>query len=225
MSERRSFASDAIRSHGLLLRCLLAPVGLLYRLWTRTLRFTCASSEDEAVLRDVSSPTVILLWHNRLFVAGEYRRRFRPGRLCHGLVSGSRDGAWLESFYRWAGIPAVRGSQNKRGAGALRDLARILRDGGDVGITPDGSRGPCYELKPGALLLAKIAKAPILLLAMDFSSARRLRSWDKFFLPLPFSKVRLQGRKIDVGTLLAHHSPEEAAARLQEQLLELTQQK
>lgn len=225
MSERRSFASDAIRSHGLFRRCLLAPVGLLYRLWTRTLRFSCASEDDETALRDVSEPTIILLWHNRLFVAGEYRRRFRSARLCHGLVSGSRDGAWLESFYRWAGIPAVRGSQNKRGAGALRDLARILRDGGDVGITPDGSRGPCYELKPGALFLAKIAKARILLLAIDFSFARRLRSWDKFFLPLPFSKVRLQGRRIDVAPLLARHSPEEAAALLQEQLLEMTKEK
>ena len=48
-------------------------------------------------------------------------------------------------LYGWAGIRAVRGSRNKRGSQAIRDLAKVLADGNDVGVTPDGSRGPVYS--------------------------------------------------------------------------------
>ena len=64
------------------------------------------------------------------------------------------------NFYGWAGIRAVRGSRNKRGTQAIRDLAKVLADGNDVGVTPDGSRGPVYGAKSGALALAKIARPP-----------------------------------------------------------------
>ena len=222
MSERRMVASAKPRSHGLGVRLLLVPLGLLYRVWTMTVRMEFASPEEETALRDVSEPTIIVPWHNRLFVAGEYVRRFRKGRICCSLISGSRDGAWLECFYQWSGLRAVRGSRNKRGAGALRELARLLRSGNDAGITPDGSRGPCYEAKPGALLLAKVAKAPILLLSFEYASARRLNTWDGFYLPMPFSKVIVRGKKLDSEELLAERSPEEAAKILQAELMKLT---
>ena len=74
-----------------------------------------------------------------------------------------------------------------------------LKEGRDVGITPDGSRGPCYEAKPGALLVAKISKAPVLLLSFEFSSAWRLNSWDGFYLPKPFSRVTVLGKRLEGG--------------------------
>ena len=60
---------------------LLVPLGLLYRLWTRTVRMEFSSPKEETALRDVSEPTIILTWHNRLFLGGEYVRRFRKGRI------------------------------------------------------------------------------------------------------------------------------------------------
>ncbi len=214
--------ASSLRAHGFLYRLALSPLGLLYRIWLLTLRMETVSSDEDSDLHDVSEPTIIVLWHNRLFGAGECIRRYRKGRLCYGLISGSRDGAWLESFYRWSGLRAVRGSRNKRGAGALRDLARLLRSGHDVGITPDGSRGPCYETKPGALLLAKVSKSPILLLSFEFGSAWRLNSWDGFYIPKPFSKLIVRGKKIHSEELFAEHTPEEAAKVVEEELMKLT---
>ncbi|MBC8349218.1 MAG: lysophospholipid acyltransferase family protein [Verrucomicrobia bacterium] len=214
--------ASSLLAHGFLLRLALSPLGLLYRIWLLTLRMETVSSDEDSDLHDVSEPTIIVLWHNRLFGVGECIRRYRKARTCYGLISGSRDGAWLESFYRWSGLRAVRGSRNKRGAGALRDLARLLRSGCDVGITPDGSRGPCYEAKPGALLLAKVSKSPILLLSFEFGSAWRLNSWDEFYVPKPFSKIVVRGKKIAAEELFAEHTPEEAAKVVEEELMKLT---
>ena len=214
--------ASSLRSHGFLYRLALSPFGLLYRIWLLTLRMETVSSEEDSDLHDVSEPTIIVLWHNRLFGVGECIRRYRKGRICYGLISGSRDGAWLESFYRWSGLRAVRGSRNKRGAGALRDLAHLLRTGYDVGITPDGSRGPCYEAKPGALLLAKVSKSPILLLSFEFGSAWRLSSWDGFYIPKPFSKLIVRGKAIRSEELFADCTPKEAAKVVEEELMKLT---
>jgi lysophospholipid acyltransferase (LPLAT)-like uncharacterized protein len=214
--------ASSLWAHGFLYRLALSPLGLLYRIWLLTLRMETVSTDEDSDLHDVSDPTIIVPWHNRLFAAGEYVRRYRKGRICYGLISGSRDGAWLESFYRWSGLRAVRGSRNKRGAGALRDLARLLRSGHDVGITPDGSRGPRYEAKPGALLLAKISKSPILLLSFEFGSAWRLDSWDGFYIPKPFSKLIVRGKKMTPEELFADHIPERAAKVVEEELMKLT---
>ena len=106
----------------------------------------------------------------------------------------------------------------------MRELARVIKNGSDVGITPDGSLGPCYEVKPGALLLAKISKSPILLLSFRFHRALRLSSWDSFYVPLPFSRVSVSEKMIDSEALLSGNSPEEAARIVQDDLMSLTQE-
>ncbi|MEK9634060.1 MAG: lysophospholipid acyltransferase family protein, partial [Opitutae bacterium] len=165
------------------------PLGLLYRLWAASIRIESVDLSDVGKESASERPCVLMLWHNRLFIAGEWHRRFRKDMTCYGLISASKDGALLETFYGWAGIRAVRGSRNRRGTQAVRELVRVMREGHDVGVTPDGSRGPRYEAKSGALLVARLAKAPILFLSFEFSWAAKLNSWDKFVVPFPFSKV------------------------------------
>ena len=201
-------------------RLLVIPIAIIARLWLRTLRMPCPDDE-RSELQDVSEGTVIILWHNRLGASAEYARRYRPKRSIHCLVSGSRDGAWLETFFRAVGLSVVRGSRKRRGSQALRDLARQIKQGHDVGITPDGSRGPCYEAKPGALLLAKITKAPMLLLSFEFSSAWRLNSWDGFYLPKPFSRVLVRGKRLD-GDFFQEKEIDEASACVERELMNLT---
>jgi lysophospholipid acyltransferase (LPLAT)-like uncharacterized protein len=70
-------------------------------------------------------------------------------------------------------------------------MAGWLKRGHDIGITPDGSRGPLYEIKPGLVLLAQLSRRPIIPLSFAYSNAWRLRTWDRFFIPKPFSRVTL----------------------------------
>jgi len=223
MSDVAGGKSNSPHRQSLAKRFFLSPLGIFYRIWTFTIRMRYQDGEEKKIFEHHQGPFVIMLWHNRLFLAGEWHLRFRKGKTCYGLISGSRDGAWLETFYGWAGIRAIRGSRNRRGAQAMRDLVKVVRQGNDVGITPDGSRGPCYEAKSGVIALAKITKSPVLLLTFKFSSAFRLSSWDRFVIPFPFSKVFAKTKLIEYDDLFKNRSLEEATRVAQSKLIDLTE--
>jgi len=200
-------------------RVLLWPFGALVRLWGRTLRFE-TSEEDLRNLRKIDEPVAFVLWHNRLFVTPEVWRRYRQGRPLYALVSASQDGAWLTAFFSLVGLSAVRGSSSRLGREAASALVGVLRAGYDVGITPDGPRGPCYALKPGALIVARRTQTPLLLLGAKFHSAWQLkRAWDRFYLPKPFSRVRLRCELVTAAELADR---EAAAAQLETRLREMS---
>lgn len=181
-------------------RLALWPLGLLTRAWGRSLHIVL-SPEARRVLTKIDEPVAFTLWHNRLFITAEVFHRFRQGRPVYGLVSPSKDGAWLEAFFELVGIRAVRGSSNKLGREAVTALVEVMRAGNDIGITPDGPRGPIYELKAGALIVARRVQAPLLLLGCSFESSWQLRSWDRFHLPRPFSRVRIYCEQVPAASL------------------------
>jgi lysophospholipid acyltransferase (LPLAT)-like uncharacterized protein len=139
-----------------------------------------------------AEPLIIIMWHNTLFLAPIAHRRFRQFRRVYGMISASRDGGGLAYFFWKIGIWAIRGSSSRFGREAFKDLVRCYREGHDVTITPDGPRGPVYGLKPGAVLAARRLRARVLLGGVEFSRCWRLKSWDRFFLPVPFSVVTLR---------------------------------
>lgn len=195
---------------------MLWPFGVLLRLWGRSLRFE-TTPEDLRCYTKKDEPVAIILWHNRLFLAAEIVRRFRVGRPAYALVSASQDGAWLTAFFSLAGLRAVRGSSSRLGREAASALVDTLRAGHDVGITPDGPRGPCYDFKPGGIIVARRTRAPLLLVGAEFSSAWRLRSWDRFYLPKPFSRVRMRSEIVPVEELADRDAAlERVRARLRE---------
>lgn len=198
-------------------RVVLWPLGLLVRLWARTLRLEIDPEERRAFERK-DEPLAFVLWHNRLFMVAEFYRRYRGGRPVYGLVSASRDGAWLAAFFSLAGLRAVRGSSSQHARAAARSLIEVLRAGNDIGITPDGPRGPCYDFKPGALIVVRQSGATMLLLGASFSSAWRVKSWDGFYLPKPFSRVKVRCVRQAAQDLPGR---DEAARILQERLKEL----
>jgi lysophospholipid acyltransferase (LPLAT)-like uncharacterized protein len=199
-------------------RAVLWPLALLVRAWARTLRFEI-STEDTQLLARADRPLVFMLWHNRLFVAAEIYRRFLHGRTVYGLVSKSRDGAWLAAFFSLMGLRVVRGSSSRGGREAVTALVDVLRAGHAVGITPDGPRGPCYDFKTGGLMVARRAGARVVLMGMEFSSARRLRSWDGFYVPKPFSRVHVRCVVVPDDAL---NGPESSASVLRAQLIALS---
>lgn len=163
----------------------------LLRLLVMTLRLRVEHPER---LRErvKAEPYIWVFWHNQLLLVPVIWNRFlnaadRP--LGKALTSLSGDGELVALFLAQFGVDSVRGSSARGGAAALRELAGWLKRGHDIGLTPDGSRGPCYEIKPGLVLLAQLSGRPILPLSFDFSRSWRLKSWDRFFIPVPFSRV------------------------------------
>ena len=164
---------------------------LVLKVLMRTLR--CEVKDEAGFFKDGAPKSVVaLIWHNRMLGLTIAFRRYYPDRKgALVLTSASRDGAYLSEFVRNFGVGSVRGSSSRRGSAALLDLVRKLNEGYDICITPDGPRGPRYSLGPGAVLLAQLCKVPLMPLLIEYSSYWRLKSWDGFAIPKPFSKVQV----------------------------------
>ena len=157
----------------------------LYRPWCASLRLQGRAPLD--ALLDSGRAFVFSLWHNECFTL-----IYLKGK--HKLVtvaSQSRDGAYITGVLEHLGFAVARGSSSRGGAGALIACLRHMRQGLGTAVTIDGPRGPRHQVKDGALFLAHAAKAPIVPVRAFPENCLRFKSWDRFELPLPFSRVRI----------------------------------
>src|SRR5262245_30669847 len=107
--------------------------------------------DDQAgALRTKGPRAIWLFWHNRLFMIPFIREQLRARPKTAALTSASKDGEILAAFLRQFNLKPVRGSSSRRGVAALIEMIRLVESGYDVGITPDGPRGPRYTFNPGA---------------------------------------------------------------------------
>ena len=104
------------------------------------------------------------------------------------MVSASKDGAFLSAVLRNFNVEPVRGSSSRRGPQALLELTSWAQNGYDLTITPDGPRGPCYVLQEGIMSLAQLTGLPIIPAAFNLNWKIQVNSWDRFQIPLPFSR-------------------------------------
>lgn len=171
---------------------LVDAAAFLLRMLGRTLRVRVVEEIPFALGPD-SGTVIWCLWHNRLVSCMELYRRFRyqenPQAKLAALVSASKDGAALVRALANFKVHAVRGSSSRRGGQALKEMTSCLRRGYDAAITPDGPRGPKYEVHPGIITLARLSGRPIVPVGVRYHRKITLRSWDSFQLPLPFSRV------------------------------------
>lgn len=163
----------------------------LIRLLGSTLRFTV---EDRAgILNHPDRPPVIgAFWHNRVGLMPYIYERYERDRRVLMFISRSRDGQFITDVAARFGIEAVRGSSSRHGMAAALAALRASEDQRvDIGITPDGPRGPRYQIQPGLIRLAQITQRPIVTITYHLGWKYELRSWDRFQIPLPFSTCRL----------------------------------
>ena len=139
-------------------------------------------------------PRILVFWHNRIpAISIGFLRHYpakHPSRKgVSVLTSPSKDGDILAGVMASLGMGSVRGSSSRRGSTAIRELTSLLESGIDLAITPDGPRGPKYSLGPGAVFLSQKTGIPIMPLHARYHRAIRLKTWDNFAIPLPFSRV------------------------------------
>jgi len=127
---------------------------------------------------------VIGLWHQDLpacLAAFKYRN-------IAVLISKSRDGDKFAKLAKSLGYDVFRGSSS-RGQSEVKHLLKALESGNCAGMALDGPKGPALAAKPGAKWLAEKTEVPLVIVCVKYSKAFRLKSWDKTFIPLPFSKI------------------------------------
>jgi lysophospholipid acyltransferase (LPLAT)-like uncharacterized protein len=184
------------------------------RLIAATLRYRIHDAHGFMARKDFGN-AIYCIWHNRLalcmklYFAFGIRRRRTAGLA--GLVSASRDGAFLAAVLERFGVQPVRGSSSRRGGQALLELTTWAERGYDLAITPDGPRGPRYVVQEGAMSLAQITGLPIVPVSYHLKWKIQLKSWDGFQIPLPFSRCEVVGGRV-------FHAPREATDAEREEL-------
>ena len=113
---------------------------------------------------------------------------WHPARPLYMLISGHPDGKLVARVVRLLGFKTLEGSTRRGGADALRAMLRILKDGGSIGITPDGPHGPRMRVSHGTIALAKLSGAPLLPTTFSSTKGKVFKSWDRFFLAGLFGK-------------------------------------
>ena len=144
-----------------------------------------------------TTPFLVALWHNRTVVPGyAWSLAQKPLNMCV-LTSASKDGALVEAVCKYFGLEAVRGSSGRRGALAYMEMLRKIREGNICFcFTPDGPRGPMYQVQPGIIRLASQTGLPIIPVCIEYESCWRLnKAWDHYAIPKPGSNVNILWKK------------------------------
>jgi lysophospholipid acyltransferase (LPLAT)-like uncharacterized protein len=197
----------------------------VFRLWARTLRLQVEDPENVIGLVR-NQPVIFSIWHNRLLMLPRVFDPCFPSRQSFGLISASRDGDLVSILIERSGYGTIRGSSSRKGVIALRQLVDALATGRNVLITPDGPRGPVYEASQGVVFLAQKTGAPVVPIHMEYSSCWRLKSWDRFFVPRPFAKLRaIFGAPLQVQPTADADQLETERLRIQEAMMSLVEQK
>lgn len=160
---------------------------LLVRALGWTWRIRVSYDDDVRRLRAEGKPIVFMIWHGQMLPLLYHHRNERVAV----LISEHADGEIIARIATRLGYQTVRGSTSRGAARALLGLARVVGEGRDLAITPDGPRGPAKSLAPGPVIIAQRSGAPLIAAAVSVSRAWHLKSWDQFVIPKPFARLQV----------------------------------
>ena len=129
---------------------------------------------------------IYAFWHSRLLILS-YAHRFENIRI---LISKHQDGEYIALAISGLGYKSIRGSTRRGGIRAMKELIHAESQY-DIGITPDGPRGPKEKVQDGVLYLAYKTGKPIIPVSCNAKLKRVLNSWDDFMIPKFFSPAKI----------------------------------
>lgn len=185
------------------------------KLCLATTRWRHENREVAEAIWDAGGGVIVCFWHSRISLSPACwpLDRAQEPRV---LISLSPDGEFIARAVQKLGFPAIRGSSSKKGApdkakggaAAFRDVLRWIQGGGGIAVTPDGPRGPAEQMAEGAVLLARMSGAPVLLVGLA-ANGLTLDTWDRARLPVPFGR----GAIVWEGPITAGRDTDMDAAR------------
>ena len=177
-----------------------AVIALVLHLVYATLRVCWSDAGDMLGRRRSGERFVFASWHDGLPLLPLVLRHVPAGFRPRALISWHRDAEIAAQALRRFGVHFIRGSSTRGGLGAVRGLLGAHRAGEDVVVIPDGPRGPRHEAKIGVAQIGQLTHAYIVPIALAAAPCRRLGSWDRMQIPLPFGRVAIRfGPPVDVG--------------------------
>jgi len=144
-------------------------------------------------------PVIFSCWHGELLMLPFLYRRYRKIPHAQVLISPHFDGVLISKTVEFFGLNTIAGSSNKNAARTLIQAMKSLKNGWDIGITPDGPKGPRHEVADGIIVMAKKTNAKIALLNVKPTSYWQLGSCDKYIIPKPFGTLHYYCTIVDIS--------------------------
>ncbi len=188
-------------------------VYLLMRLlwWTSKKKFHFISEVSDA-------QHVCVCWHAELLMSPQAYRKIHPAQPASAIISSHFDGSLIAGTLQLLGIRPLRGSSKKGARQVLMQAFKSIKSGEEVLITPDGPRGPRHSMSDGAVGIALKSHLPVFIMNYQAKSYWELKSWDRFVIPKPFTKIDFYLQSLSLEGMAL----EEAKAFLKEKMLEYT---
>ncbi len=190
----------------------LPPIGAVL---IRMIYLTCKKKfHVEAPIGE--RPVIFAFWHGDLLMQPYMYAHLRSSPKANVIISDHFDGMIIAKIMHYFALGTIHGSSNRSAARVLFQAIRTLKEGYDIGITPDGPKGPRHEVADGVVVMAQKAQVGVVIYSCVPSHYWQLTSWDRFTIPKPFSRLdfyasaplRLEGMALDA-----------AKARIKEELM------
>lgn len=164
---------------------LVPPIGTLL---IRFIYLTCKKNFHIANAID-KEPVIFAFWHGDLLMQPYLYYQFREIPKANVLISDHFDGLIIAKIMVYFKLGTIHGSSNRSAVRVLMQGIKSLKEGYDIGITPDGPKGPRHEVSDGVIAMAHKSKAKVIVFSCVPSSYWQLSSWDKFTIAKPFSTL------------------------------------
>lgn len=162
---------------------------LIYRSISWTWRLSVAETPAVQLAVKNGDSFVTAHWHGDELVLLTLIRRYKIA----AMTSTSKDGDLIDGIVRLQGGKTSRGSSTRGGVSALKGLLSLVKEGYRPSVAVDGPKGPYHKVKPGIFEVSRITQRPIFPIAVRAERAFIFKkSWNKTFLPKPFSKIHVQ---------------------------------
>jgi hypothetical protein len=196
-------------------KIIAAIIPPIANLLIRAIYLTC-KKEFKLASSYPSEPFIVAFWHGELLFQPFLYKKIRGRHKISVMISEHFDGEIIAKIISFFGFSSIRGSSSKGGARVLIEAIKTAKGGEDIAITPDGPRGPRHSVADGIVALSQKTGAKIVVFNYQASKSWQLKSWDKFVVPKPFSKISFFADKVvDISGL----EPETAKELIREQML------
>jgi lysophospholipid acyltransferase (LPLAT)-like uncharacterized protein len=166
----------------------LTRIGIwVVHLLGRTWRIRVDNDAPWRRLREKGKPIIFVFWHGQMLPLLYVHR----GQGVTVLISEHGDGELIARVASSLGYRTLRGSTSRGAARALIEMTKAIEQGAELAITPDGPRGPARSVAPGAVTVAQRTGVPIIPVGVSVRTGWHLKSWDRFVIPRPFSRIQV----------------------------------
>lgn len=168
------------------------------------IRFLYVSNKKNFYTPDSLSeePIIFACWHGELLMLPYLYSYYRKTPHAKVLISNHFDGELISRTIKFFGLGTLAGSTTRNAARVLIQSIKTIKEGYDIGITPDGPKGPKGEVADGIIVMAQKAKAKIVLVEIKPTKYWQLNSWDKFKIPKPFGTINYYAtQEIDISKM------------------------